>query len=83
MAVKLSTEAIDYELIRMAKIAGLDVKGGYTLAEVSKASGKPLSTLYDDAREGLLKTHMTKGRQRGMTTTPAWFEEYWVGGINA
>lgn len=65
----------------MADAAGLASKPLYCISEVSKASGIPASTLYDERKAGRLKAFMPPGRKRGVLVAPEWFDEWMQEGM--
>lgn len=52
----------------------------YTVVEVSKLYGVPISTLYDEMDAGRLKYMLPLGRSRGRRLRLEWVEEWIDGG---
>lgn len=63
-----------------AAACGLPEKIGYTVAEVSRVSGVPRSTLRDAVADGSLESFLPPGRCRGTLVRPEWFDAWWESG---
>lgn len=64
------------DFLSMAVAAGLPVRGQYTVAEVSMATGIPKSTLYKAHRMGLIDWSVPAGFETGAMVRPAQVDEY-------
>lgn len=65
----------------MAETSGLPKKIGYSLTEVSKATGVSYSAVCRSAANGELKSYLPRGMKRGRLTTPAMIDD-WLKGEN-
>lgn len=67
----------------MARLRGLEPRMAYGVADVSRVTDVPRSTLYEEIKAGRLRCFLPAGRRQGMLVRPEWVDEWLDAGSGA